>query len=49
MYESKLEFLLQSAQFAKKDATTDDVMLKVEKELNKGLLAMSKRDKISDQ
>ena len=32
IYESKLESLLQSAQFAKKDATTDELMLKVEKE-----------------
>ena len=49
MYELKLESFLQSAQFAKKDATTDEVILKVEKELNKELLAMNKRDKISDQ
>ena len=48
-YESKLESLLQSAQFLKKDATTDDVILKIEKELNKELLAMNKRDEISDQ
>ena len=34
-YESKLESLLQSAQFVKKDATTDEVVLKIEKELNK--------------
>ena len=48
-YESKLESLLQSAQFLKKDATTDEVILKIEKELNKELLAMNKRDEISDQ
>ena len=48
-YESKLEFLLQSVQFVKKDATTDEVILKSEKELNKELLAMNKRDEISDQ
>ena len=48
-FESKLESLLQSAQFVKKDATTDGVLLKVEKELNKKLLAMNKRDEISDQ
>ena len=48
-YESKLESLLQSAQFVKKDATTDEVILKIEKELNKELLAMDKRDEISDQ
>ena len=47
-YESKLESLLQSAQFVKKDATTDEVILKIEKELNKELLAMNKRDEISD-
>ena len=33
----------------KKDATTDEVTLKIEKELNKELLAMNKRDEISDQ
>ena len=49
MYESKLESLFQSAQFIKKDATTDEVILKTVKELNKELLAMNKRDKISDQ
>ena len=48
-YESKLESLLQSAQFVKKDATTDEVILKIEKELNKELLAMNKRAEISDQ
>ena len=34
-YESKLESLLQSAQFVKKDATTDEVILKIEKNLTK--------------
>ena len=48
-YKSKLESLLQSAQFVKKDATTDEVILKIEKELNKELLAMNKRDEIIDQ
>ena len=48
-YESKLELLLQSAQFVKKDATTDEVILKNEKKLDKELLAMNKRDEISDQ
>ena len=48
-YESKLESLLQSAQFLKKDTTTDEVILKIEKELNKELLAMNKRDEIIDQ
>ena len=48
-YESKLESLLQSAQFVKKDASTDEVILKIEKELNKELLAMNKRDEIRDQ
>ena len=38
-YESKLESLFQS----------DDVILKIEKELNKELLAVNKRDEISDQ
>ena len=48
-YESKLESLLQSAQFLKKDATTDKIILKIEKELKKELQAMNKRDEISDQ
>ena len=49
MYEPKLESLLHSAQFVKKDATTDEVILKLEKQLNTELLAMNKRDEISDQ
>ena len=48
-YEPKLESLMQSAQFVKKDATTDEVILKIEKELNKKFLAMNKRGEISDQ
>ena len=48
-YESKLEFLLQSAQFVKTDANTDEVILKIEKEFNEELLAMNKRDEIIDQ
>ena len=52
-YESKLESWLQSAQTdqidQKKDATTDEVILKIEKELNKELLAMNKREQISEQ
>ena len=47
-FESKLESLLQSAQFAKKEATTDGVILKIEKDFKKELLAMNKRDEISD-
>ena len=39
-YESKLKPLLQSAQFLKKEATTDEVILRIEKEFNKKLLAM---------
>ena len=34
-YESKLESLLHSAQFVKKDATTDEIKLKIEKKLIK--------------
>ena len=48
-YESKLEFLLQSAQFVKTDANTDEVILKIEKEFNEELLAMNKRNEIIDQ
>ena len=48
-FESTLESLLQSAQFVKKEANTDGVILKIEKELKKELLAMNKRDEISDQ
>ena len=46
--ESKLEsfcYLL----FLKKESTTEEVILKIEKELNKVILTMNKRDKISDQ
>ena len=39
----------KSAQFVKKDATTDEIILKIEKELNKELVAMNKKDQISDQ
>ena len=45
--QSKLEFRLQSAQFLKNDATTDEVKLKDEKKINKEILAMNKRDEIS--
>ena len=48
-YESRLESLLQSEQFLKKDATTGEFILKIEKEFNKKLLAMNKRDEINDQ
>ena len=41
--------MLQSDQLLKKDATTDEVILKIEKELSKKLLAMNKRDEISDK
>ena len=42
-YGSKLESLLHSAQFLKKDATSDEVILKIGKELNEELLAMNKK------
>ena len=45
--ETKLESLLQSAQ--KKETTTDEDILKFEKELNKEIHAMNKKDEISDQ
>ena len=48
-YESKLESLSKSAQFVKKNATTDEVILKIEKNFNKELVTMNKRDQISDQ
>ena len=48
-YESKLESLLQSAQFMKKEATADEVTLKIEKELSKELFSMNRKDEISDQ
>ena len=48
-YESKLESLFQSPQFLKKEAITDEVILKIEKELKKELLDMNKREEISDQ
>ena len=48
-YEPKLESLLPSAQFAKNDASTNEVILKIEKEFNKQLLALNKIDEMSDQ
>ena len=43
-YGSKLESLSQSAKFLKKETTTDEVILKIEKELKIELRAMNKRD-----
>ena len=48
MRKETYESLLQSAEFLKKKIT-DEVVLKIEKELNKELLAMNKNDEISDQ
>ena len=48
-YELKLESLLQSAQFLKTEATIDEVILKIENELNRELLAIIKRDEMNDQ
>ena len=48
-YEIKLKFLSQSAHFLKKRATSDELILKIEKKLHNELLAMNKRDEITDQ
>ena len=48
-YETKLESFCNLLSFRKKNATTDEVILKIVKELYKELPAMNKRDEISDQ
>ena len=45
MNQSRNHCCNQSAQFLKKEATTDEVILKTERELNKELVAVNKRER----
>ena len=47
-YEKKLERLLQAEQFSERKNLTDSVIIKTEKDINKELLAMKKKDEISE-
>ena len=47
-FESKLVGLLDPKQFSEKRAMFNSIVLKVEKVINKELLAMPKKDKISE-
>ena len=47
-YEAKLTELLQSEQFSEKPGLTDSVVMKIEKDINKELLAMKKKDEIDE-
>ena len=47
-YEKKLKDLLQAEQFSERKNLTDSVIMKIEKDINKELLAMKKKDEISE-
>ena len=47
-YERKLKDLLQAEQFSERKNLTDSVIMKIEKDINKELLAMKKKDEISE-
>ena len=47
-YEKKLKDLLQAEQFSERKKLTDSVIMKIEKDINKNLLAMKKKDEISE-
>ena len=47
-YEKKLKDLLQAKQFSERKNLTDSVIMKIEKDINKELLAMKKKDEISE-
>ena len=47
-YEKKLKDLLQAEQFKEKKNLTDSVIIKIEKDISKELLAMEKKDEISE-
>ena len=44
----KLKIFLQTEQFSEKKNLTDSVILKIEKDINKELVAMEKKDEISE-
>ena len=47
-YEKKLKDLLQAEQFSESKNLTDSVIMKTEKDINKELLAMKKKNEISE-
>ena len=47
-YEKKLKDLLQAEQFSERKNLTDSVIMKIEKDINKELLAMKKKDEINE-
>ena len=48
IYENKLSDTLDSNQFRKSKGTSDVIVLKIERDINKVLLAMRKKDEISE-
>ena len=47
-YENKLSDTLDSDQFSKSKGTSDAIVLQIERDINKELLAMRKKDEISE-
>ena len=47
-YENRLSDALDSNQFSKSKGTSDAIVLKIERDINKELLAMRKKDEISE-
>ena len=47
-YEKKLKDLLKAEQFSQRKNLTDSVIMKIEKDINKELLAMKKKDEIGE-
>ena len=47
-YEKNLKDSLQAEQFSERKNLTDSVIMKIEKDINKDLLAMKKKDEISE-
>ena len=47
-YENKLSDTSDSNQFSKSKGTSDAIVLKIERDINKELLAMRKKDEISE-
>ena len=46
--EKKLKYLLQAEQSSERKNLTDSVIMKIEKDVNKELLAMKLKDEISE-
>ena len=47
-YENKLKDFLQAKQFTERKDLTDSVIIKIEKDIKEELLAMKKKDEISE-